>query len=211
MPAEKLVELMAIDDARFLHAVNIVLDHESGARAGDAGGLIPYDKTDPGGATNYWGVSLRFLAKAGTIDADGDGWMDGDLDHDGDIDADDIAMMSRQQAIELYHRQWWIRYGYGDLILGVSAKVFDLAVNMGAGQAHRLLQRAVWAADGEITIADDGVLGPMTRQAIARHSNRPERIVAPMRSEAAGFYRRLMIKNPDFNKYSAGWLRRAYS
>lgn len=198
-------------DPRFARAVDRVLEHESGGAPANATGLIPTDSTDPGGATNWWGVSLRFLRKpAIAVDADGDGWLDGDLDRDGDIDADDVAMMTRDQAIAIYHAQWWQRYRYGDLVLGIAGKTFDLAVNMGAGQAHKLLQRAVWAADGRITIADDGVLGVKSLDALARFGNRPEAILAPLRSEAAGFYRGLIVKTPAFAKYRTGWLRRAY-
>lgn len=198
-------------DPRFVQAVMRVLEHESGGKPDSTTGLIPTDRVDPGGATNWWGVSLRYLQRAGAIDADDDGWLDGDIDHDGDIDADDIAAMTLDQAVALYHSQWWERYGYGNLVLGVAGKVFDLAVNMGPGQAHKLLQRAVWAADGEITIADDGVLGAKSIAAVSRYANVPEMLAAPLRSEAAGFYRALIAGKPALSKYRNGWLRRAYS
>ena len=53
---------------RFTAAVARVLEHE--------GGFVD-DPVDPGGATN-WGISLRYLKKAGAVDANVDGWLDDD-------------------------------------------------------------------------------------------------------------------------------------
>lgn len=182
-------------DGRFRTAVDRVLEHE--------GGFVDHPK-DPGGATN-WGVSLRFLR--GLQDADGDGWLDGDLDHDGDVDADDIRQMTADQAREIYWRQWWHRYDYGRFDLPVAVKLFDLAVNMGHGQAAKLLQRSVRATEG-IVLADDGVIGPHTVQAVVGCPAAALRIA--MRSEAAGFYRGLVAAKRDRGVFLAGWLNRAY-
>ena len=173
-----------------------VLKHE--------GGFVD-DPDDPGGATN-WGWSLRTLMKIG--DDDGDGWLDGDLDHDGDVDADDVRMMTVEQATELYKVQWWDRYSYHLYEYPVSSKLFDLSVNMGHRQATRILQRSTWAIAGRQTIEDDGVLGPMSRNEITSLDPAPLRYA--MRSEAAGFYRGLIAAKPVRRKYQNGWLRRAY-
>src|SRR5574343_1427713 len=55
-----------------------------------------------------------------------------------------IMALTREQAKKIYYRDWWRRYGY-DMIAdaGLAAKTFDLSVNMGAKQAHKLLQRSV--------------------------------------------------------------------
>lgn len=179
-------------DRSILH----VLAHE--------GGFVD-DPDDPGGATN-WGWSLRTLVKLG--DTDGDGWDDGDLDHDGDVDADDIRMMTEEDAINLYRSQWWDRHGYGQYKYPVSSKLFDLAVNMGHRQAAKILQRSTWAIRGEQTIDDDGALGPRSQREIRLLDIASLRYA--MRSEAAGFYRGLIAAKPVRRKYAGGWLRRAY-
>jgi len=185
-------------DWAFQNAVATVLQHE--------GGFVN-DPDDPGGATNY-GVSLRFLLSQGELDRDQDGWLDFDFDRDGDIDGFDVSAMTQEQAIMIYRDFWWDKYHYDTLPGMVAMKVFDFSVNMGPGQAHILLQRAL-RANGCRDIEDDGVIGPITRRAVV--SGDALSILAALRSEAAGFYRRLAATNPVRKKYLKGWLTRAYS
>ena len=182
--------------AEFDRSILHVLEHE--------GGLVD-DPDDPGGATN-WGWSLRTLKTLG--DEDGDGWLDGDLDHDGDVDADDIRLMSRADAIQLYRDQWWDRYNYHLYDYPISSKLFDLAVNMGHQQAAKILQRSAGAVLGGIVLVDDGILGSKSRGVILELD--PAAMRYAMRSEAAGFYRGLIMAKPVRRKYRRGWLRRAY-
>ncbi|TCS62570.1 putative peptidoglycan binding protein [Varunaivibrio sulfuroxidans] len=186
-----------MEDKAFTAAVETVLKHEGGFSA---------DPNDPGGATHY-GISLRYLLSIHAVDTDGDGFSDFDFDRDGDIDAHDIRAMTRGAAIEIYRDHFWTPNGYGDLPPFVGPKVFDLAVNMGPRQAHKLLQRAARACEANLT--DDGVLGPKTRAAIAGLP--PMQVVAATRSEAAGFYRTLIAEKPKLEIYRTGWLRRAYA
>lgn len=181
-------------DYAFDAALTVVLEHE--------GGYVD-DPDDPGGATN-WGVSLRTLRALGDLEFDVDG--------DGDIDADDIKALSRDDAGAFYRKVFWDRHGYGrfgDLM--VATKVFDLAVNMGPGGGHKVLQRALRACGQDM--ADDGVLGPQTLAAVIAviRSFGAEALLAALRSEAAGYYRSLIAAKPVRAKYERGWLRRAYS
>lgn len=195
-----------MSDDVFERAVKTVLEHE--------GGFVD-DADDPGGATN-WGISLRYAVRLGEIDLDGDGHNDLDFDMDGDVDAEDIRQMSMAVAVGIYRDQWWDKYGYGELPEFIGPKVFDLSVNMGARQAHKCLQRACRAC-GQ-AIADDGIIGNKTQRAIdevqleawdAEDSFNP--LLTAVRSEAAGFYRGLIMADPVRRKYQRGWLRRAYA
>jgi lysozyme family protein len=171
----------------FDEAVGFVLEHEGGYSDHPA---------DPGGATQ-WGISLRLMRELGY-----------DVDGDGDIDSDDVAALTKPGAIAIYRRCWWDRYDYGSLGAQlVAEKVFDLAVNMGASQAHRLLQRALRASGG-VALMEDGALGPKTWTA-ARAAD-PWATRAALRSEAAGFYRLLSTMKPSLAVFLNGWLRRAY-
>jgi len=185
------------DDPLFDKALDFLFPHE--------GGLVD-DPDDPGGTTKF-GVSLRWLARAGLLDLNGDGHPDGDIDLDGDIDADDIRGLTRATAGWLYRRHWWDRYDYDDLPPAIAVKTFDLSVNMGARQAHRCLQRAVRACWWPL--ADDGLIGPKTRSAIAAAP--PEPLLSAFCSEAAGFYRQLAATDSRRTKYLDGWLNRAYA
>lgn len=180
---------------KFDIAIRTVLKHE--------GGYVN-DPDDPGGATNY-GISLRWLKKTG--DLDDDGLPDGDIDHDGDIDIDDIKALDIDAARELYRKYWWLKYKYNEInSLTVATKLLDLSINMGARQAHKLIQRACKACGAQIK--DDGILGPISLRVINSISGYV--LIAAFRSEAAGFYRVLIAKKPIFGKYQNGWLKRAY-
>lgn len=178
-------------DAIFDVALRRTLRHE---------GLWSDDPADPGGATMY-GISLRFARAVDPVE------FDFDVDDDGDIDRDDIRSLSPEVVTFAYKKLWWDRYRYSDFVLPVSAKLFDMAVNMGAVQAHKLAQRAARACG--TPLIEDGVLGPRSRAAIASHP--PEAYAAALRSEAAGFYRSLVAAKPAFAKFLNGWLNRAYA
>lgn len=212
--------------ADFRKALAIVLKHE--------GGFVDHPD-DPGGATNF-GVSLRFALACG--DANGDGFLDLDIDMDGDVDVDDIRNMEEHHAADVYRREFWLPLKC-DLIFDqkLATKLFDTGVNVGKRQAVKFLQRAVNSvlpSHGVCEpLADDGVIGPATLRAIELFDDDAWTITPAFRSEQAGFYRSLIMRNtaqrslieqlrkdghnipgplpPDFSKFQRGWLRRAYS
>ena len=164
----------------FDKAIKVVLAHE--------GGFINHPD-DPGGPTK-WGISQRFLQDIG-------------LPHE----ISDIKDMSQQQAIDLYRIHWWEKYHYHQLPEPIAIKLFDLAVNIGSRQAHRLIQRACRACHAPIK--EDGILGPITKKTI--ETLEPNHLLAALRAEAAGFYRTLTAITPLQRKqFLNGWLKRAY-
>lgn len=178
--------------SRFDRALASVMAHE--------GGYVNHPK-DPGGATNF-GISLRFLKSMGHQLPDVG--LYGDLDGDGDIDADDIKLIDRGFASDVYRRCWWDRYGYDRIINeGAAIKLLDFGVNMGNKRAVVNLQRAVRAASRR-KVVDDGVLGPMTVAAVNQCADEP--LTCAYMSECAGYYR--LLDKPWFLK---GWLNRAYN
>lgn len=136
------------------------------------------DPADPGGETNF-GISKRSYP---------------DLD---------IAALTRDEAIEIYQRDWWERYGYGRINHEqIAAKVFDFSVNMGPRRAHVILQQAVVMSAGE-QISADGIIGPLTLSAVNSHPNQAL-LFATLKLNAVGFY--LSLNN---SRFLAGWIRRA--
>lgn len=174
----------------FASAIPVVLGHE---------GHFSNNKNDPGLATNY-GISLRYLKEAHIFM---------DLDGDGDMDSDDMRLMTVEQATEIYRTNWWEKYHYGAIAdQTLATKVFDTSVNMGAIQAHKLLQRGLWSCG--IKLVDDGILGLETLAAINKTT--PLAVLSGLRSECAGFYRVLVAKKPEqFTEFLNGWMYRAYS
>lgn len=140
---------------------------------------------DPGGATKF-GISAR--------------------SHPGL----DIATLTRDAAVKIYWREWWLRFGFAELPAAAAAKTFDLAVNMGAGHAIECLQRALRACGRPVT--EDGVIGAATAAEAGRAD--PAALMAALRSELAAYYR-LVAANQGHrdneNKFLKGWLIRAYS
>src|SRR5690606_31473517 len=141
------------------------------------------DPRDPGGETKY-GISKRSYP---------------DLD---------IASLTREQAAEIYYRDWWQRYGYGRLQdEAVATKLLDMAVNMGPAAAHRLLQEALVFLDNPVAV--DGIIGPQT--VAATNKADPKRLLQVLRWMAAHHYYRIAAQRPQSRAFLIGWLRRAYS
>jgi lysozyme family protein len=137
------------------------------------------DPHDPGGETKY-GLSRRSYPHL------------------------DIKNLTRGQAIAIYRRDWWDRLRVGEIENpDVSAKVFDLCVNMGAGTGIRLLQRAL----GNVEV--DGIMGPQTLA--AANDADPDALLSALREEAARHYRTLIARNPKLARYEEGWMNRAYA
>jgi lysozyme family protein len=140
------------------------------------GGYI-FDPDDPGGETKF-GISKRSYPTL------------------------NIKALTKEQAIAIYRRDYWDRGGYGMLAHErLAAKLFDLAVNMGPRQAHRLLQRAINATT-PWAVTVDGLLGPKTMEAVNEHPH-GDYLLAALKLAAINFYTDLGKR-----KYLAGWIRR---
>lgn len=152
------------------------------ARVLDIEGGYSANPADPGGATKF-GISAR--AHPGV----------------------DIAALTRNDAIAIYWREWWQRFGFANLPAAAAAKTFDLAVNMGASAAIQCLQRALRACGAFLT--EDGVIGPAT--ALEARRADPAALMAALRSELAAHYRLVAAKQPRDQAFLKGWLNRAYA
>ena len=118
-----------------------------------------------------------------------------------------IATLTRDDAVNIYWREWWLRFGFAQLPDAIGAKTFDLAVNIGAAQAIECLRRALRACGSPVT--EVGTLGPVTTLA-ARRAN-PIALMSALRSEAAGHYRLVASKQKNGADFIKGWLNRAYA
>jgi len=72
---------------------------------------------------------------------------------------EDIANMTIERAKSLYRRDYWGPAGCDAVPEAIKFDLFDMAVNSGVRAAVKALQKAA----GE---TDDGVLGPLTLQAV---------------------------------------------
>ena len=132
---------------------------------------------DPGGETKY-GISKRTYPEL------------------------NIRELTKEQAAEIYERDWWNLYGYERILdEALSIKLFDLVVNMGASRAHRFLQESL--NDCGCSLAVDGILGPRTIVECNSQSGRD--VLKALLKRADAYYHSL--NKPQF---LAGWLNRLY-
>lgn len=167
------------------------------------GGYVD-DLDDPGGPTKF-GVTIHTARRLGL-----------DLDADGDVDAADVRQLTRQQAVEIFVRDYFERPRIGMLPEALQPSVFDMQVNAGA-QAVRILQRLL--RDMGLEIAVDGVIGPETaRAAQVALEMAPDHLVDAYGIARRNFYYALADRRPASRKYArrrdggkGGWITRAES
>ena len=106
------------------------------------GGFVDNPR-DPGGATNH-GVSIR--AHRADI---------GDKDGDGDIDADDVRLLTIDDAKAIFKAQYFDPCRAGDLPAPLALMAVDFAYNSGVRTACKRLQE-------RLGVKPDGVIGPHT-------------------------------------------------
>jgi len=180
-------------------AIPLILKHE---------GLYINDPADRGGITKY-GISLRYLRELLKMRPDLKDELD--INKDGVIDGYDILHMSKEEATELYQKEWWEQYGYGRIdYQPLATKVFDLAVNMGNEDAVELLQTAYNKFHGGYYLVVDGMLGDDTIDC-ANQLERAEsvKLLRILKQLAVKRYVHLSQVHPSYKKFLIGWVRRA--
>lgn len=111
---------------RFAACLAEVLRHE--------GGFVD-DPRDAGGATNL-GVTLATLSRA--------------LGRPAGVA--ELKALTPDGAAPIYRRLYWGPAGCAQLAAGLDLMAFDTAVNMGVGEARRLLRQAGEGVDAEVAI-----------------------------------------------------------
>lgn len=126
------------------------------------------DPRDPGGETRF-GISKRSYPHL------------------------DIRSLTRDQAKEIYRRDFWDVVGTARP--AITFQVFDFAVNSGIGTAIRKLQQAVG-------VADDGHWGPLSAAALERMD------LNDVLLRFLGLRLAFMAQLKTFDVYGRGWARR---
>lgn len=180
------VQSMILPQSNFDFAIRIVLEHEGG---------LTNSPHDSGGLTSY-GISLKYI-KDEHIDINGDG----------KVDKNDILQLTQTEADNLYLNDWFRRYHY-DKIKDkfVATKVFDFAVNAGAGRAAKIAKQALNSIHGKFF----QVNGELDDRSIALiNATEPAVMMDALRSEEAKFYRDIVKRNRSLAPFERGWLKRA--
>lgn len=100
------------------------------------------------------------------------------------------------ECVEIYQTQYWTPAHCNDLPIGVDLCQYDEAVNSGAVQATKLLQRA-------LGVSADGVYGLVTARAVADCRDIPG-LIKRICAQRLSFYEQL----PTWRYFGGGWSTR---
>jgi lysozyme family protein len=134
------------------------------------------DPQDPGGETKYG------IAKNSNPDVD-------------------IKNLTVDGAKKIYWEKYWVPNKVDKVPSQLKYIYYDMCVNMGRGNAVKVLQRA--ANQKGNTIAVDGGIGPNTLKAIKNLE------VERARAFRVKYYADLCTAKPDLLKFYFGWFRRS--
>lgn len=135
---------------------------------------------DPGGETNF-GISKRSYP---------------DLD---------IAHLTRDEAIAIYFRDYWLAPRISGLPGTIAGAVLDVAISMGPKEAVILLQDAVTLCGHRVFA--DGKIGPQTIAGC--NSVDAAKLIATYRWRVVSHYIDIATATRASQKFLSGWLRRA--
>lgn len=160
------------------------------------------DPDDPGGATNF-GVTIHTIRRLGI-----------DLDRDGSVTAQDVRLLTRAQAIEIFITYYFEKPLIAQLQHALQASVFDMYVNAG-GNAVKILQNLLGEMGYDVAV--DGALGPQSlAAAVAAYRSAPDHLVDAYGIARRNYYFRLADRRPASRKYArtrngekGGWIKRA--
>ena len=144
-------------------------------------------KADAGGATAY-GIIIPTLKAA---------YASGVVDHD------DICKLTQDEAKRIYKKNFWERYGWGELAWPVCLCCLDICINHG-GFAW-ILQRAIQDCGQTVTI--DGKFGPRTFA--AAKACPPIELAKNIVKQRKAYYEKIIAKNPSQSVFRKGWMARA--
>ena len=159
------------------------------------------DPADPGGATKH-GVTIHTMRRLGL-----------DLDRDGQVTAADVRRLTREQAVDIFLREYFAKPGLANLPLQLQASVFDMQVNAGAN-AVKILQRLLTRLGHPCS--DDGVIGPQTARAAHAAAAVIPDITDQYGTARRDYYYALADARPASRKFArrrdggkGGWILRA--
>lgn len=149
--------------------------------------LKSYAKHDKGGPTAY-GITIPTLKYAHAS---------------GLVKHADICKLTPDEAKAIYRKNFWERYGWGELRWPVSLCCLDVSINHG-GFAW-ILQRACKALGAELAV--DGKFGPQTFAALK--GLEPKTLAAEIVAQRKVYYEKIVAKDPKQKEaHWEGWMNR---
>ena len=139
------------------------------------------DPNDPGGETKY-GISKQAYPNL------------------------DIKNLTKEQAKEIYYKDYWLKSHCDKIIYPVNIMAFDTAVNMGKRTAIKLLQTAIKQQISQIVV--DGLYGPKTHNYMLLCNK--ETLLIDYAFFRTKKYIYLTMRNKQLHKFLYGWTKRVY-
>ena len=115
----------------------------------------------------------------------------------------DIKNLTKEDAIEIYKKDYWDRYKLDEMPTNLQHIYFDMVVNMGARNAGKIMQKSCVAKGCDIEV--DGIVGSGTRKAIKNCNLEHDRVKA----YRIKYYCDLINAKPEQEKFFYGWVRRS--
>src|SRR5574337_217528 len=141
------------------------------------GGFVD-NPADPGRATNM-GITLATLSE----------WRGKPCT------SDEVRGLTKQEAQEIYRTKYWNTMRCASLPAGVDLVVFDMGVHAGQRTSVKILQRIAG-------VIDDGSVGPLTLEAVARF--KPRELIGKFSDARLPYYQSLA----GWATFGNGWTRR---
>lgn len=159
------------------------------------------DHDDRGGETKY-----------GVTQATWEAWLRNPASYKFGKLPESVSDISWNMAVPLYHALYWDTCRCSELLdETLASRVFDFAVNSGTGRAVKALQQAYNRIKPEEwnELKEDGVIGPITTQAINRASGKyGDALLASYNYSRARYFESIVQNRPSQRKFIRGWFQR---
>ncbi len=190
-PHEQAIKLTPVAEENFQKSIDFSLKWEGGRNFTIVNGkpvIKGAAKNDLGGATAY-GVIIPTLKAA---------YASGVVKHD------DICKLTQDEAKEIYRKNFWERWGWGELKWPACLCALDCSINHSPKGFTLILQRA--ASDCGQNLAIDGKFGRLTFAALkACEPSELARAIVKRRKE---YFEKIVANKPSQKVFLNGWMRR---
>lgn len=113
---------------------------------------------------------------------------------------EDIKRLTVERAKMIYLNYYWLPMSLDGMADESALEIFDHGVNAGKRTSIRMAQNM-------IGVVADGIMGPITREAVTNC----DRFVESFKDERIIYYARIAYRRPKNRKFLRGWLNRVES